>query len=196
MLVRCFIAVEINERALERLKEPMKELLKVEGIRTPHPNNLHITLKFLGDVPPDKLERVKQLLSRISFSPFTIRFKGIGVFPNEEYVRIIWAGIESKELIKLAKDINFALKGIFKEEEFTPHLTIGRVSKRVDLKGFLHKYTNKEFGGSKIISFSLVESKLTPRGPIYSEIEKYAETKSESMRPKIGHILSGTTHRS
>ncbi len=177
MLVRCFIAAEINERALERLKEPMKELQKVDGIRTPHPNNLHITLKFFGDVPPDKLEKIKHSLSKISFSPFMIRFKGIGVFPNEKYVRVVWAGIESKELIKLTKDINLSLKGLFKEEEFAPHLTLGRVSKKVDLHGFLQRYANKEFGGSKINSFSLIESKLTPQGPVYSIIETYEKNK-------------------
>lgn len=167
MFVRAFIAINISDKIKERVKPALKELREI-GASTVPPKNLHLTLKFLGNIKPDKLEQVKQALSKIEFSPFKIKFKGVGAFPNKDYIRVVWVGAESKELEDLSQEINRELKGLFPEDKSSAHLTLARVKKKLELSKFFEKYKDERFGSFEVHSFELMQSELSREGPVYS----------------------------
>jgi len=169
MLIRSFISISISERVTERLLIPLKELREMKVQSVP-PKNLHLTLKFLGDVKPDKIERTKELLEEIPVMPFTVNIKGIGFFPSVRYVKIIFAGVKSEGLQILSNKINEKLKPLFPVENFLGHLTLARVNKKYNLSSFYSKYSNTSFGSMKVNSFSLMSSLLVKGGPIYSQL--------------------------
>lgn len=139
--------------------------------------NLHLTLKFLGEVREERIRDISEILKEISkgFKKFEVTLQGIGAFPNQSSPRVIWTGVEKgrKEMIELQKEIEERLVPLgFKKEErgFHPHLTIARVKGRGDFKElFETDYKSRTFLIDKIILF---KSTLTPKGPIYEELEK------------------------
>ncbi len=180
---RLFIAVKIEpQRDLLIAFEEFKNKLSRERIKWVNPDNLHITLKFLGDTDEKSIEAIKDTLSEIAAKhPKTIMtIRGSGVFPNQHRPRVLWFGIERNEKLKdLAGDIDDAMAELGFEPEtraFKPHLTIGRV-KFVDqlgrLKKLLDKYRNVHFQDTGVNEIVLFESKLHPQGPQYSVVEKF-----------------------
>lgn len=171
---RLFVAVDLPEAIKEEITKISAQLPK-DGVRLVSKENLHITLKFIGEVEIKKVEEIKSKLRSIKMKNFECKLKGVGVFPNENYIRVVWIGIESETLLQLAKKVESTLIDIGKKEdrEFSPHLTIARVSKKIDLQNFLWKNREREFGGFTVAEFALFESTLTPNGPIYKKIETY-----------------------
>jgi 2'-5' RNA ligase len=170
--MRLFVAVQVPEEVKKRLGQAQKELPE-EGLKKVTFPRMHLTLKFLGAVSPKMLGRVGNALEEVSFSPFKVKVRGVGVFPNEKYVRVVWAGCESPELEGLAAKVNEKLGGIFPKEEFSAHLTLARVKKRVAIGEFLKKYAEEEFGEFTVREFYLVESVLGPGGPKYNVVGTY-----------------------
>jgi len=170
--LRCFIAVELMPGLCRTLSTLSRELKKDDVIQVSE-QNIHITLKFLGDVSPDKLSSVESRLREVKFKPFRLAVKGVGVFPNENYARVVWTGCESKELAALANSVNKALDGVFKPEVFTAHITFARVKRKTELKPFLEKYKRWVFDEFKINKFVLKSSELTSGGPVYSTIAEF-----------------------
>jgi len=167
----------------EELKERIGELgkeIEQEGIRLVKPPNMHATLKFLGETHEEKLGNIEQRLREVTFSSFKCSLKGVGVFPSEKYIRVVWVGVESNgQLEKLAEDVIGSLKDYGKDNRFSAHITIARVKKKVDLGKFLEKYKNKELGEFEVKSFQLMESVLSREGPAYSTIASFpAEEKN------------------
>ena len=170
--MRLFIAVELSNDILEKLSQAQASLPK-EGLALVKPENQHLTLKFLGEVPDEKVEAIKSALDSCKRAPFTISVKGAGVFPNEKFVRVVWAGVESKELAELAGCIEHSLVSIgFPKEThpFSPHATLARAKMKVDVGEFLARFRNFDFGSCKINSFVLKKSMLTPQGPVYADV--------------------------
>jgi RNA 2',3'-cyclic 3'-phosphodiesterase len=138
--IRTFIAVEMSPRVIGRA-DVLIDKLRVAGadVTWVRPQQMHLTLKFLGDVPdtetPDICRVVKEIAGQ--FEPFEIIFRGAGAFPNAREPRTLWIGIDDggEELKRLQAELDEALKtklGYAKERRgFHPHLTIGRV-KRMD----------------------------------------------------------------
>ncbi len=170
---RCFLAIDIPEEIKKKILALQKELA-INGIKLVESENIHITLKFLGNVTAEEGEKTKQLLKQIPFHCFQIRLKDIGVFPNENSVHVIWVDCKSKELQQLGEKINKLLVPLFKEEEFTPHLTIARVKQKCDLKDFLEKHKHDDFGSFSCTGFVLYKSELTKQGPIYTRVATFA----------------------
>ncbi len=171
--MRLFIAVGIPPEIKRALGEAQKGLPEEGGLKKVEMPQLHLTLKFLGEVNPRMLDRVDGVLREITFSPFRVKVQGIGVFPNEKYIRVVWAGCQSVELEELAKHINEKLAGMFAEEEFTPHLTIARVKRKLVLDEYLRKYADEKFGHFQVNEFYLVESVLSRAGPKYTVVGTY-----------------------
>ncbi|MBI5073289.1 RNA 2',3'-cyclic phosphodiesterase [Candidatus Woesearchaeota archaeon] len=121
--IRCFLALDIPEEINKKVAL-LENKMWQSGIKPVAPQNVHVTLKFLGNVSRQKLECIQQLLKTISFASFSYEIKGIVFFPNERNPQVIWLGVASKELEALAKHINTVLKKNFSEEKFTAHLTI------------------------------------------------------------------------
>lgn len=170
--LRCFIAVSVPEELKQKIHE-IQNKLNPEGIKLIAHENLHITLKFLGDVQSKDLSKVERVLREISFTAFNIHLHRFGVFPDEKYIRVIWVGCDSKELNILGEKINNALTGMFNKEDFTAHLTIARVKKKIDFHDFLEQHKNDDFGVFVCTGFELKQSMLGKEGPTYSTIAKF-----------------------
>ncbi len=170
--MRLFIAIDVSGEIKEDIAKLKSFLEDVQGIRTVSDDNLHFTLKFLGDVGEENLEPVKKALSQVRFNPFKLRINKPGCFPNEDYVRVLWVDTEqSDELLSLKNNIDQALPGFKDDYEFRNHLTFARVKhlSPEDKKKVIELITNarvekKEFLVDK---FKLYKSALTPKGPVY-----------------------------
>jgi RNA 2',3'-cyclic 3'-phosphodiesterase len=131
-VIRAFIAVQIAPKTIEKISEAISQLkLCVPGVRWIQPSNLHVTLKFLGNIEEAKVDPIAQALRDHlrPFSRFIISAKAIGVFPDPTRPRVLWVGLEGTRLAVLASAVERALEPLsFLPEKrgFQPHLTIGR----------------------------------------------------------------------
>jgi RNA 2',3'-cyclic 3'-phosphodiesterase len=141
-------------------------------------DNIHITIKFLGNVDKTRLDQVKTVLSNIRFQPFSLEVKGTGAFPNMNRINVIWIGLGQgwtnverifEQSEKLLSEI-----GIMKESRgFSPHVTIARVKssrRRDDIAKFLGNLADQNFGVLEVKTVRLKESVLSPSGPRYSTL--------------------------
>lgn len=180
--MRTFIAIELEEEIKKSLSEVYAELKKSdEDIKWVNPQNIHLTLKFLGEVPEQKIPRIAQLLKELAGAtkPFTIEIKNIGGFPNLKSPRVIWANLEKgkEELTQLALTIEDALVSLkFPKENrvFSTHFTLGRVRYIKDRQGFQRKVEQIQFPplSQEVKSIILFKSTLTPKGPIYEKLSE------------------------
>src|SRR5574337_396997 len=92
-MIRTFIAVEFPDRFIPEI-ERIGSILKTQGIKLVEPSQVHITMKFLGDIPEDKIEPIISALSQVNLRPFEAEIKGMGVFPKPAYIKVIWLGAE------------------------------------------------------------------------------------------------------
>ena len=171
--MRAFIAVAIPEKfndCLAPLQEEFQNCIVGTMVKPP----FHCTLKFLGEIPEDKIEEVRQKLRHIVFPKFMAYITNMGAFPNVDYIKVIWMGLEGK-FKELQLDVDTRLMMMFpKEKEFVPHITLARV-KYVRDKAYLHHILRKKvnFENFEITEFKLVKSTLTPEGPVYDDIEVF-----------------------
>ena len=179
-MFRGFIAIEIN--ATPSILEFEKEIKKTGAdIKLVEPQNIHITLKFLGDVEETLIDEIARIIKDAvkEIKPFTMKLNGTGVFPNNNYVRVIWIGIKEAQIIEtIVKTIDEHLSELgFRKEKrgFSPHLTIGRVksakNKQILLE-VIEKYKDVEFSIQEVKSIKLMKSDLTSKGPIYSTMRE------------------------
>ena len=180
MGIRSFVAVECNDGSLHSRFEEAQGRLKATGasIKLVEVENIHITLKFLGDIQDHQVDEVSRVISDITFEPFEFTVEGVGVFPNLKRPKTIWAGISSGvgELANLFNVVNGGLAKLGFEKDrrrFHPHLTIARVrggQNRDSLVDALLGLEEMEFGKVRVDRIYLKKSVLTPRGPIYSTL--------------------------
>ncbi|MFH1682138.1 MAG: RNA 2',3'-cyclic phosphodiesterase [Candidatus Eisenbacteria bacterium] len=151
-----------------------------DPVRWVPPENLHVTLRFFGDVGRDGLLRIEERLSRAaaSASPFTFRLGSAGAFPNLRAARVLWVGVSEGEeaVTSLAARIEESITGLGfpKEKRFHAHITVGRT------KGSLTPRFRKRFAGiavepveARAASFSLMKSTLSPRGARYEVLREF-----------------------
>jgi 2'-5' RNA ligase len=180
--IRSFIAVELPDGVLSALSR-VQEHLKSYGFRTKwvRPANIHITLKFLGDIDSGTIDAIASAMLSAAEGcvPISLAAKGIGVFPNIKRPRVLWAGLtgEVNLLIDLQRKLDDWLSdiGFAKERRsFKGHLTLGRFKSRVNSTEIMRALT--EFEDFKIQSFMareliLFKSVLKPSGAVYSKLE-------------------------
>jgi len=158
--------------------------------------NMHLTLKFLGDIGANQIESINSVLQNVaeSHSSFDIGFSGIGVFPNLRRPRVLWIGITagSEPATQLAEDISNSLQPLgFPREKrgFTPHLTLARIRYRInleDVSGKFKQYDNLDIPTLKVDHFAFIRSQLHPRGSIYTPLKKFALKLSLNMSGSEG----------
>jgi 2'-5' RNA ligase len=180
--VRLFVALEIPTAVRENLAALIREL------RTLAPQakwvlaeNLHVTLKFIGEVPITKLETIRTALCGVhSERPVTLDFRGLGFFPNEKHPRVFWAGIEASANLKtLAADVEDAAEKFEIPQEsrpFSAHLTLARFEspKLSDpFRAAIAANVAREFGSLRTNQFHLIESKLKPAGAEYTTLQSF-----------------------
>ena len=174
--MRTFVAVEIdNILVLDSIKNIQKNLsLQAKPVDT---QNMHFTMMFLGEISEDVIQKIQNALSEIKFSEFVIKFIGVGAFPKVKSPRVIWVGVDEKsseQLKALAIKVENTLSplGFHNDKSFQPHVTIFRIKNKIkDISDELKKHNNYTIGMQKISKMKLKESKLTPNGPIYSDMQ-------------------------
>ncbi len=138
--VRSFIAIPVSNAGIEALEQVVKGFDSEIGrhVRWVRSEGIHLTLKFMGDIPASTVERVLEALPPVvaRFSPFEISISGLGVFPNPRRPRVLWAGLDGglEALSELQQAVDDAVGklGLPKEQRaFSPHLTLGRVRRDV-----------------------------------------------------------------
>ena len=191
--MRLFVALEIPSAVRENLATLIAELRAADAsspknkARWVRPENLHVTLKFIGHVEADKLDAIRAALAEVRpEQPVELRFRGLGFFPSDKRPRVFWAGIDaSPNLAPLASEIDMRLGklGIPREtREFAPHLTLTRfdppgISEK--LRAARENYA-REFGALRTGEFHLIESKTRPTGAEYTRLSSFRFAKAEA----------------
>jgi 2'-5' RNA ligase len=187
--VRLFVALEIPAAVQDKLSTLLKNLRELSSQpRWVRPENLHLTLKFIGEVAPDKLGAFRSALASVrSHSPVKLEFRGLGYFPNEKRPRVFWAGMDASANLKiLAADIDSATEklGIPRDERpFSPHLTLARFQPPglpEKLRSAIQQTLAYEFGSLETRQFHLIESKLKPSGAEYTTLESFTFVGAEA----------------
>lgn len=178
-LIRCFIAIDVdNPKIVSKIIDIQREL-ESEGskIKPVEPENLHLTLFFLGEQPPKIVAKVQDIMSTLSFKPFVMKLQGLGAFPSQDRPRVIWVGVTQgfEEVQAIYKALRPKLQAIplrlESEEEFVPHITIARVKfSGYALRKVIASLKDVELGLQEVKAIKLKKSTLTPRGPIYETL--------------------------
>jgi RNA 2',3'-cyclic 3'-phosphodiesterase len=176
-MTRTFIAIDLPLSVKEEIGRIQKLIWKntsFEGKLTEH-ENLHLTLKFLGEIDEDAIEKVKKILAEIKMKAFNVECSEVGVF-SKDFIKIVWLKLDSNEIYELQKNIDEKLKGLFQiEARFMSHVTMIRIKNVKDKNTFLDYL--KSIKPKKISfilkEFSLKKSDLQAKGPIYEDIENF-----------------------
>jgi len=172
--MRLFIAINFHE-----LKDYFAELQKLlpKNAKLSFTKTFHLTLKFFGEVQPNNAEKVADILKNIKFKHFSVHLDSIGIFPTENYIRVVWVGLNPEDnVLGLQKNIDESLKELFKKEkDFKAHITLARVKYTEDKKIFVEQIKNIKVENKKIDinNFRLVKSTLTPRGSVYEDLRVF-----------------------
>ncbi len=154
--MRLFAAIRLPKEIRSSLRN-YAETLKQDGLYLVNEENIHITLKFYGEGDP---EEIAKELEKIEFEGFEMTVRGIGVFPNKKYVRVVWAGAYGAE----------ELAGKIGNDEYVGHATLARAKKKVEIET-----SDREFGRFMVEKFELVESRLGPHGPKYVTVREFGD---------------------
>jgi 2'-5' RNA ligase len=175
--MRCFIAVEMSN---DQVLACLMELGRVgAALRRVSPGNLHLTLKFLGEVKEELIPEISAAMEDAlqGIEPFDAALKGLGTFPSLNYMRVVWVGIEKnrERLIEVQRSLDkrLAKLGFQRDKRFHPHLTLARVKSpkgKGELREFIVQHADTDFGAVRIERVELKKSVLTPKGPIYTTI--------------------------
>jgi len=178
--MRIFFALDIGEEirtALHGIQHDLRQAMaNVRWVKT---SNIHLTLKFLGEVPERSLDPLVSCMAKVAENqiPFILRVQGLGVFPNRSVIRIIWAGVERhRQLLLLQEFLEGELVGLgFRAEEraYHPHLTLGRVRnprKDEKFKALLQAREKTEIGSFSVAEVQLMLSTLSPSGARYRRL--------------------------
>lgn len=183
-LLRTFIALEIPAQLQDAIQRQTVALRKAAdtSVRWVTPHNLHLTLKFLGDVSSTNIQFLTQMLTReaAQHAGFTLQIGGLGSFPNSRRPRVIWVGIQAPaELEALQRGIESAAARLgysAEERPFSPHLTIGRVrqnptaAEQSNLHAALEAVHIGQIGRTDVTEVHLIKSELQPGGSVYTRL--------------------------
>ncbi|MBO4301265.1 MAG: RNA 2',3'-cyclic phosphodiesterase [Desulfovibrio sp.] len=174
-LVRAFVAINIPEPAASELERFLGTLKPLASIRWVKREQLHITLRFLGEQTRETIERVKRVLTPLSFDPFDVELSYAGAFPNLKSPRVLWLSGKRGmgELSHLAEKANRAIDSVglpCEKRGFKPHLTLARTDGNPFPPALLEKLKNPPTIGWRCDGFDLMRSRLTPQGAVYSKI--------------------------
>jgi len=180
--IRSFIAVEIREQTIldQLLKD--QDLIRRSGadVKLVEPQNIHVTLRFLGEILQSQLAQIMDSLNQLSFTGFEVELKGLGAFPSLKHMNVIWVGISrgAQELANLSKEIEPKVRaaGVPSDKKgFSPHITIARVRShrgREQLIQIISEKGDEGFGTMVAESIVLKKSVLLPHGPVYSNVHE------------------------
>lgn len=180
-----FIALEFQEQFSSQFHDMCRKLkatadkseMQVKWVPT---QNLHLTLKFLGEIDTGQIATAAEKLREIShdFSPFELKLRGLGAFPDEREARVIWVGVQNKirlgELWQKIESIFTPIGFSAAEQDFNPHITIGRLRNKQSVNRLISPFLRKDYGTILINKITLFESHLQGHYPVYKEIERFS----------------------
>ena len=177
-MIRTFIAVELPDSIKESIVSIQQEM-DLKGLKLVKPELVHLTLKFLGDIPESQVKPISTALSEIHCTPFNARVAGVGVFPNPSYIKVVWLGAQG-EFDLLHSEVERVLKEFrFKKDtgKFTAHATLARVkfldeSSKSHMARVLTDLQAVDLGEFPVKNITLKKSTLTPKGPIYETLKE------------------------
>jgi len=169
--MRCFIAIDIPEEIREKIYE-INKFLKGVKHKPVAKENLHLTLKFLGEIDDHKVNFVIDKMKSLKIKKFRASLGSIGFFPNQDFVRVLWIGLEPCSLIKtIHEEIDKVLKPYFKEDKrFESHITISRIKNVKDKKIWEKIKKIKIEANFDVEEIKLKRSILKKEGPEYHDI--------------------------
>ena len=184
--VRAFVAADLPREIIDEFARVVSALAgsHVRGLRTVKPEGVHLTLKFLGSVPQSEVPAVTSAISSVvkQHRPFTLDIGGFGAYPGDHSPRVLWAGVSGPEaLLRLQADIEESLTSLgfaADSRQWSPHLTLARIrdgtskrDRRLAWKALANLDPISRL--TKVSSVSLVASRLTPKGAVYSTVETF-----------------------
>jgi len=185
--VRGFLAFDLDSAEVRKKLSDVQVLASKTGadLKLVEPENIHMTIRFLGDITLKMADKVFEAMKTVQFTPFTVHISGVGVFPSLNFPRVLWAGItEGADYLKnVFTQLEPKLQGLGFQPDphgFSPHLTIARVRSprnKAELAGFVQKNIKYDFGAVQAACLRFKRSELTPRGPIYSNLKEFCPTK-------------------
>lgn len=167
----------------ENLMKVEDELMRTRAdIKLVEKENLHFTVKFLGEISDVTVDEVDRKVSALTLRAMRVNVRGIGAFPDPRRPRVIWAGVATPDLgivSSTGQQVIDALEGIGESDDrgYHPHITVGRVRSTRNneaISAVLRENASKEFGRTEITALKLKSSDLTPRGPVYRDLKEYA----------------------
>ena len=169
--MRLFVAFDVDSEEIERLRT----VFSIDGVKLAEGN--HLTLKFLGDVDETLVPKIQEALRSVRFEKIDVRLDGLGVFPNKNFIRVVWVGLKPEDkILELKKRIDEALLRYFPEDkDFKVHVTIGRV-KNPSVKDLVLEKLKERVEPENVVidCFKLYRSELGKSGPVYTVLEEYA----------------------
>jgi len=181
--IRSFIAIPLSHNISFEIEKIHKELKALSAdVKWVRPHSIHLTLKFLGAIDEEAIERIAQAIEKAikGYRPWSVAIKNVGTFPSLRNPRVIWIGIEDKSdhILTFQNRIENELSRLGFEKEkrkFSPHLTLGRVRSsrgKRELVNFLIDQRERPFGEFTIDRAVLFKSELKPSGAVYSLLRK------------------------
>jgi 2'-5' RNA ligase len=184
--IRAFVAVDMDEASVvSKLVEAQRALRDLGAdLKLVEPENIHATVRFLGEVPAATIELVKEQMNEVKFSAFDMEFTGLGAFPNLRRINVVWVGMRKgkEEISCIFEQLEPRFRKLGFEPDnrgFSPHVTIARVKTgrmREELAKFVDEMRDTPFGVIHVGEVRLKRSVLTPKGPVYSTIHAVGAT--------------------
>jgi 2'-5' RNA ligase len=181
---RLFVSVDLPERLADAVGDLQAAFADASGLNFTDPGQAHVTLKFLGDTAPDRVDPLVAELSAAvddaGVGPFEATYGGLGVFPSLAYISVVWLGVDrgGEAMTRLHEAVEGRTTAMgFDEEdhEFTPHVTLARMEHAggKDLVRELVRERDPTVGTVEVEEIRLKESELGPDGPEYSTVERF-----------------------
>jgi len=179
--MRLFTALDLPPEISANLTELLRTLKPRADIAWSKPENLHITLKFIGEFPEERIEEMNRALAGVPRrGAIPVHIRKVGFFPNPHWPRNFWCGIEAPGIETLAADSDAATATLGVESEkraFSPHLTLARIKERVPMQSLREAITelpSLDFGRFEARSFFLYRSKMGPGGSVYTKLSEFS----------------------
>jgi len=176
-MIRAFISVNLTPEIKEKIGAAERDF-DMKGVKLVDPLLIHVTLKFLGNIEEDKVDKIDAALKKVTVKPFKATFKSLGGFPNSRSPRVIWIGAEG-DFVELNEQVEALMEkiGFATEGRFNAHVTIGRVkfpdpAQKEKLPGLFEKYAGYDAGSMTVDAIYLMRSTLSPKGPKYDVLKE------------------------
>ncbi|SDL93843.1 2'-5' RNA ligase [Halogranum gelatinilyticum] len=182
--MRLFVSIDFPDAVADAIADVQAPLRDLAGLTLVSPERAHVTLKFLGDVDAERVPEIEEAIETAvdagGLGPFETTVAGLGVFPNLDYISVVWAGVEegADEMTRLHEALERELTAIGfdpEDHDFTPHVTIGRLKDARGKETVVEAVTGDQptFGTFRVDEIRLTESTLTREGPEYETVTRF-----------------------